>query len=451
VQRRSAPLTLESLESRDCPSAPVINSFHATEVSAQTWTFSGTVSDQNLSMVQVQFGGLAGLSGMSASVNSGGNFSTTVTLAPGVGGYATAQAIDHSDNLSSGSASALADVAPTVTISSITYGASKEVTVAGQVVSTGGASVNFSGDASGSTTVYGNGAFSVELQSGGAGNIQAIATDSWGLVSSAAALSVAPTNPSVTLMSITYGADKMVTVMGQTSSSQPGPISVNFTGDASGSITASNGSFSAQLQTSGPGNIQATATDSWGLVSSAAAIAVAPISPSVTLTSITYGANMMVTVTGQAFSSQPGTIALDFGGVTSGSVTANSDGTFSVQLETSGLGVITATAADSWGLESSAAEIAVAPAAPQITGLTAVQETNDYWAITGTVVAPNIANLLVTFSGFAPINGTQVSVAANGTFQIVVQLQPGAGGNIDAETTDAWGQLSNIACVSLDA
>ena len=59
-------------------SAPAITSFQAVYVQAQTWTFSGQVTDQNPAGIQVAFGGLPSLSGETATTNSTGEFSVTL-------------------------------------------------------------------------------------------------------------------------------------------------------------------------------------------------------------------------------------------------------------------------------------------------------------------------------------------------------------------------------------
>lgn len=92
--RRFVP-RLESLESRDCPAAPVISSFTATQVAGQQVLLSGTVSDEAPAGVTVSFTGAA--SG-SALVNSAGQFSVTLSL--GAISVIHAQALDGESLLS---------------------------------------------------------------------------------------------------------------------------------------------------------------------------------------------------------------------------------------------------------------------------------------------------------------------------------------------------------------
>jgi hypothetical protein len=114
-------LRLECLEGRELPSvapvlpgagshlsslqapvnAPQILSFIATQIGAQTWVFSGTVSSPDLMSTTVQLGGLSSLGGVSCGVQANGAFSVTVTLQSGEYGTASAQATDNTSGLAS--------------------------------------------------------------------------------------------------------------------------------------------------------------------------------------------------------------------------------------------------------------------------------------------------------------------------------------------------------------
>jgi hypothetical protein len=81
--------------------APSIISFIATQISGQTWVFSGKVSSPDLSSTTVQLGGLPSLNGVTCGVQSDGSFSVTVSLQSGEYGTASAQATDSMTGLAS--------------------------------------------------------------------------------------------------------------------------------------------------------------------------------------------------------------------------------------------------------------------------------------------------------------------------------------------------------------
>jgi hypothetical protein len=76
-----------------CP-PPSFTSFVGVNNSGNTWTFSGTVSDlENPAGLVVQIGGLPGFTA-TATCNSNGYFTVTVTLPAGTMGTATANVTD---------------------------------------------------------------------------------------------------------------------------------------------------------------------------------------------------------------------------------------------------------------------------------------------------------------------------------------------------------------------
>jgi large repetitive protein len=74
---------------------PSITSFTATCLGGNLWTLSGTVTDQTSPAgLSVQFGGLSGVTGQTATVGANGAFSLTVQIPSGVSGTVTAEATD---------------------------------------------------------------------------------------------------------------------------------------------------------------------------------------------------------------------------------------------------------------------------------------------------------------------------------------------------------------------
>ena len=72
--------------------APVITSFTATYNGGHSWTFSGTVEDEDPGSLDINFGGV--IAGYSVTANSDGTFSLTLTLSSGTFGIATAVTTD---------------------------------------------------------------------------------------------------------------------------------------------------------------------------------------------------------------------------------------------------------------------------------------------------------------------------------------------------------------------
>jgi hypothetical protein len=85
------------------------------------------------------------------------------------------------------------------------------------------------------------------------------------------------------------------------------------------------------------------------------------------------------------------------------------------------------------------------PLPPVIVGFTGTGGYSNYWTFSGKVCCSNAAGLVVTFGGLPELQGKTATVAADGTFKITVQLRPGECGEATAQTTDSYGQLSNLA------
>jgi len=126
AEPRRGPLSLEALEDRCCPTAPVLTLL-AAPLTGTTVVLSGTVTDDNPASVTITFSGAA--SG-TTTANAQGTYSFT-TQATSLG---TVSAVGEDGNsLFSNQASALVTTpAPNLTLS-ITYGAQHSVTLSGMV------------------------------------------------------------------------------------------------------------------------------------------------------------------------------------------------------------------------------------------------------------------------------------------------------------------------------
>jgi hypothetical protein len=94
----------------------------------------------------------------------------------------------------------------------------------------------------------------------------------------------------------------------------------------------------------------------------------------------------------------------------------------------------------------------LAQAGPVISNFSASEGYNNIWTFSGSVADGygSAVGLTVTFGGLNSLAGKSATVAANGTFSLIVQLQPGEGGYATAQTTDSYGFTSNMAQVLVD-
>jgi hypothetical protein len=357
--KRSRPrLSLECLEDRDCPSAPILTSTFQTLINGG-FTIAGMVADSQPSGITVTFTGAVN---GTAVTNSQGIFSYNTVSD---GGVETAYAKDAQGLYSNNSSLILPYFTPSISNFQATQ-------IAGQTF-------NFTGKV---------------------------------------------TDPILAGMQVTLGG--LPSINGVT-------VPVNADGTFGLLVT---------LQPGECGIASAQTVNSVGKNSNLATCLVDTV-PSLT-TSIAYGSKGAITLSGQVTASQPGGLTVNFTGAVTGSTVTNADGTYSVQLQGSKLGMIQAQTTDGWGTASNIATVNVAPPAPQITNVTAVEEPLNSWIFSGTVVAPSAPGMPVSFSGLKSVDGQSVNVQVTGKFILVVQLQPNEIGTVEAVTTDWWGQTSNI-------
>lgn len=87
---------------------------------------------------------------------------------------------------------------------------------------------------------------------------------------------------------------------------------------------------------------------------------------------------------------------------------------------------------------------------PRIIEFIGVEEGPNVWTFQGQVVGDNAAGLVVQFGGIPSLEGQTATTDANGFFQLTVRLNPGEDGTATAQTTDRWGQSSNVARTLVD-
>jgi hypothetical protein len=88
--------------------------------------------------------------------------------------------------------------------------------------------------------------------------------------------------------------------------------------------------------------------------------------------------------------------------------------------------------------------------APRIIDFTGVQEGPNEWTFQGRVVGDNAAGLTVQLGGIPALEGQTVTTDGNGEFRITVRLGPKDRGTATAQTTDQWGDTSNLARTPVD-
>jgi hypothetical protein len=236
-----------------------------------------------------------------------------------------------------------------------------------------------------------------------------------------------------------------VQLSGSLSDSVPAGATVTFSGAASGSTTTdANGNYSFSTSTATLGAVSAVAVDVLGQSSNTAQATIAVAAPSLTL-AISYGSQKTVTLSGTVSDMDASSLTVTFSGEVTGSVTPGTNGNFSYTAQAAALGTVSASTTDLWGQASNTAQVTVSCAAPQITNFAAILNCGTTWTLEGQVVANNAQGLVITFSNMPSLQGVTATVGSSGWFYVNVTFQPGEDGMACAETTDCWGQNSNVA------
>lgn len=262
-----APLTLEALESRDCPSIgspPVISSMMITEMSNSTIQVSGVVEDEIPGTTTLTFTGLVT---DSVTPNGDGTFSELYQV--GQEGTVTGVVVDQDLMASQSVDRVFASSAPAITNLQYAWDTEgKYVLVSGTVQdeAPGGLTVQLSGAVSGSTTTDSGGAFSVRLLASSLTAVNATVDDQWSHTSQVASVTLTNNAPQIANFQVQYGPNGLVTITGQVMDEQPEGLTVTFTGLRNATVTVqADGSFSYSftLGASESGVINATVTDWW--------------------------------------------------------------------------------------------------------------------------------------------------------------------------------------------
>jgi hypothetical protein len=167
-----------------------------------------------------------------------------------------------------------------------------------------------------------------------------------------------------------------------------------------------------------------------------------PAAPVISQLNIVYGTGRTVTIQGTVQDDHPDTCAIALGGVVSGTAPVAVDGTFSVTTQATGLGTATATVTDDQQLTAEATAL-VESKAPDITNFRVVQGQGGLWIFSGQVVDESPTTARVQLAGCQAFQNAAVTVNADGTFSVVVNVPAGQNVLATALATDCWGLESD--------
>jgi hypothetical protein len=251
--------------------------------------------------------------------------------------------------------------------------------------------------------------------------------------------------PAITGLIASILPGHIATLAGTVTDPNPASVTITFSGKASGSTTAdSTGHFSFSTTNASLGQVSAIGVDCRNKTSNTATANITDTAPTLTL-NLTYGSQKSVTLSGKVTDIDAGGRTVQLTGVVNATVTTAADGTFTFTTTATGLGTVQGSTTDLWLQTSNTPQVTVSCPPPQISTFTASQGDNNMWTFSGNVNAQSPAGLIITFGGLPELVGKTAAVAADGTFSITVQLQPGEIGTATAQTVDWWGQNSNQA------
>ena len=164
-----------------------------------------------------------------------------------------------------------------------------------------------------------------------------------------------------------------------------------------------------------------------------------PSAPPVLTLSATMGMGKTVVLSGTVADSNPASVTITFSGAASGTTTANPSGNYSFTTQASSLGTVYAVGVDGNNLSSNQASANLTCAIPSVT-LSITYGIQRTVTLSGQVTAGSPGGLTVQFTGV--VNGSVVT-NPDGTYSLTAQAS--ALGNIQAQTTDVWGQASSTA------
>ncbi len=275
IPGRRSRLSLEILEARELPAAPVI-SYMSTEIVAGNLIVSGQVQDEVPAQVTIQ---ISGSVGGSVTTDVAGRF-VFVRPYSSLTAAVLAQASDLEGLLSGQLAVAIppiiGDQAPFVTLS-VSYGSQRTVTLFGTVYDEhpAGLTVALSGVIGNhNVTTDSNGNFTLTTQANSLGVVTAHTTDSAGHGSNTASVTLTSAPPVICGLIVEQVGENMFKISGTVSDESPGGLVVHLTSSVQqfqlNIVVNPDGSFCETVTIEDPnacGTIYAQVIDWWGLPS----------------------------------------------------------------------------------------------------------------------------------------------------------------------------------------
>jgi hypothetical protein len=252
---------------------------------------------------------------------------------------------------------------PTITLSA-TVQEDHQVVLSGQVTADepGGLTVSFTGQHTGSTVTAADGSYSVTVEVAESGTIQASVFDSEGTASNVAEAMVELATPPTITLCVTPLDHRIVRLSGQVTDANPGGLTVQFSGEYSGSaLTDETGHFSVSVEALNLGAIQASVTNSAGLTSNVAEDHVTSQTPTISDFYAVREVNNLFSFYGHIEDEWAAGLELHLGGfgaLNGQTVTVGEDGGFhfTANLSSSDCGLAVCWITDWWGLRSEDAQ-----------------------------------------------------------------------------------------------
>jgi hypothetical protein len=264
--RRKGLGRFERLESRWCPAAPSITSFAADVGPGHSVTLSGQVSDENPSMVMIQFTGA-----VTATVftNSQGQF--TYTTQNCQLGTVTAKARDMEMLWSQPvTADITSDAPQIVNLSVVESGPNRQVTISGNVIDEDkyGLWVSVTGKVTANGVTDENGDFSITATATALGDVTVTVVDPWGLQGTAVG-TITSNAPSITNLYVENYGNNRYQIVGFVSDEFPVGLTVYFDGVLAGKTGTVNeaGFFDEYFIITDRGEASVIVYDWWGIPS----------------------------------------------------------------------------------------------------------------------------------------------------------------------------------------